>query len=397
MNYRKDLRQPRLYNSSLTRVSTAATLLLLGVPAGHAATPGSAERSAAATEILQSVVDGGPVPVPAVAISVFKGSEEVFRAAAGDANVAGGVAARPETRFRTYSTAKSFTAAAAFSMAEAGELDLDAPIAKYLADLPTEKRTITTRQLLAHRAGIRHYEDGEWIPVSSRRCADPLEALADFIDDPLLHAPGTETEYSSFGYALASAVLQAAADESFTGLMRRHVFAPAGMRSIAVEGIPIEGFPIADFYLDKEDPTSSFVSTSTQSIDASCKFGGGGFVAGARDLAAFGSALLDGRLLSERALGDMTEVVTPAADDGSHPPLAYGIFVEEVFPSFGDLPPEQTSRALWHGGSARGGYSVMIAYPDEGVTVGIVSNVNAGGWLIFKAHDIARLWWKSRP
>jgi hypothetical protein len=75
--------------------------------------------------------------------------------------------------------------------------------------------------------------------------------------------------------------------------------------------------------------------------------------------------------------------------------MGYGIFAEDPFPGFPDTPKDHRARAFWHGGSARGGYSVLIAYPDEGVSVGLVSNVNAGGWLISKAHDLARIWWED--
>ena len=372
------------------------TVALVSALAMAAAAPKEAARQESeATAILEAIVEDGQTAVPAVVVSVFKGRMEVYRGAAGLADIGRGLEADPDTRFRLYSTAKSLTAAAAFSLAEEGALDLDAPVGRYLPDLPTDKRWITTRQLLAHRGGIRDYRDGEWVAVSSRQCSDPVEALPDFIREPLIHAPGTATQYSSFGYVLISAVLQAAAQAPFADVMQRTVFAPAGMESIAIEGVLVEGYPLADFYLRKEDDTAPFVSTSTAGINASCKFGGGGFVGRARDLAAFSSALVDGRILSAQSLADMTTVVTPAANDGSYPPMAYGIFAEDPFPGFPDVPSDETARAVWHGGSARGGYAVLIAYPDEGVSVGLVSNVNAGGWLIFRAHDIARLWWSN--
>ena len=72
-------------------------------------------------EVLEGLYDRpahkaeGPVAVPAVAVSVFQGGHEVYRHAAGLAHVESGVEAGADTRFRLYSTAKSLTAAAAFS------------------------------------------------------------------------------------------------------------------------------------------------------------------------------------------------------------------------------------------------------------------------------------------
>ncbi len=361
--------------------------------AGEVAPGADTHKTDDAKATLQEALEGGSVPTPAVAATVYKNGERVFNAAAGVTNLEKEEPAQPETRFRLYSTAKMLTSVAAFRMAEQGVVDLEAPISEYLAGLPADKQSITLRQLLAHRGGIRHYKENEWLAVSQRACTDPMEALPDFINDPLIHEPGTETQYTSFGYVLVSAVLQGAARKPFAELMRDTVFEPAGMNSIAIEGDDSVAGPVAAFYLHPENEGAVPETTSAYDIDASCKFGGGGFVGTANDLAAFGDALLRGVLLSEASIADMTQTITPAAADGSYPPMGYGVFPEDVFPGFPDVPDEEKSAAYWHGGSAAGGYSVVIVYPKKGVAVGIAANNNAGGHLIFKAHDIARQWW----
>lgn len=350
-------------------------------------------REEQATEILSEVLSKGPVKVPGAAVSVVLKGKFVYNGAVGDADIETGQATTPDTRFRLYSTAKALTSVAAFRMAEQGMVDLDAPIGHYLMDLPTDKQAITLRQLLMHKGGVRHYHSGEWTSVSQRQCTDPKEALSDFIDDPLLHEAGGPSRYTSYGYVLVSAVLQAAASLPYTELMRKIVFRPADMTGIAIEGMePMVESPVATFYFRTSEEGAVPVSTDSEGINASCKFGGGGFVGRASDLAAFGSALIDGRLISDSSLAEMTRLVTPAPDDGSYPPMGYGIFTEENFWDFDDDGVDHGPRAYWHGGSAAGGYSVMVAYPDQDLAVGIAANVNSGGILIGIAHRIAQLW-----
>lgn len=350
-------------------------------------------RKEQAKEILSEVLSNGNVKVPGAAVSVVLNGKFIFNDAVGVSDIATGLATTPDTRFRLYSTAKALTSVAAFRMAELGMVDLDSPIGHYLEDLPTDKQAITLRQLLMHKGGVRHYRSGEWKNVSQRQCTDPLEALSDFIDDPLLHEPGGPTRYTSYGYVLASAVLQAAANLPYTELMREIVFRPTKMTGIAIEGMePMVESPTATFYFRTSEEGTTPISTASEGINSSCKFGGGGFVGRASDLAIFGSALIDGQLISESSLAEMTRLITPAPADGSYPPMGYGIFTEENFWDFDDDSIDSGPRAYWHGGSAAGGYSVMIAYPDQGLAVGIAANVNSGGILIGVAHNIAQLW-----
>ena len=60
-----------------------------------------------------------------------------------------------DTQFRIGSMNKMFTAVATLQLVEAGELELDDPIATYLPDYPNEDlaSTVTIRQLLSHTGG----------------------------------------------------------------------------------------------------------------------------------------------------------------------------------------------------------------------------------------------------
>jgi serine beta-lactamase-like protein LACTB len=67
----------------------------------------------------------------------------------------------PSVKFRVGSVSKPMTAAAAATIVEAGRLDLDAPIQRYVPSFPEKAHPITTRQLDGHLAGIRGYDGDE--------------------------------------------------------------------------------------------------------------------------------------------------------------------------------------------------------------------------------------------
>uniref|UniRef100_A0A8D1B2X9 Lactamase beta n=1 Tax=Sus scrofa TaxID=9823 RepID=A0A8D1B2X9_PIG len=81
----------------------------------------------------------------------------------GYADVENRVPCKPETVMRIASISKSLTMVALAKLWEAGKLDLDIPVQHYVPEFPEkeyegEKVSVTTRLLISHLSGIRHYE-----------------------------------------------------------------------------------------------------------------------------------------------------------------------------------------------------------------------------------------------
>uniref|UniRef100_A0A8C3KPE2 Lactamase beta n=1 Tax=Calidris pygmaea TaxID=425635 RepID=A0A8C3KPE2_9CHAR len=99
-----------------------------------------------------------------------KAGESLFTKACSDrtrglgyADVENRVVCKPETIMRIASISKCLTMMAVAKLWEEGKLDLDAPVQKYVPEFPEkvyegEKVAITTRLLVSHLSGIRHYE-----------------------------------------------------------------------------------------------------------------------------------------------------------------------------------------------------------------------------------------------
>jgi CubicO group peptidase (beta-lactamase class C family) len=139
---------------------------------------------------------------PGVSVAVVLGGQPVWSAGFGMADLENLVPATSSTLYRLGSISKSITGVAAMQLWERGQLDLDAPVQKYCPAFPQKDDPITSRQLLAHLSGIRHYRpDGKGdVPDNSARHFHSLEeALQLFAGDPLIDKPGTHFHYSTYG------------------------------------------------------------------------------------------------------------------------------------------------------------------------------------------------------
>ena len=294
---------------------------------------------------------------PGVSVAVARDGRLVWSAAIGCADVELQVPMTAATRLRIGSVSKPLTSAALGRLVQDGRLDLDAPVQKYLPDFPKKAWPVTTRELAGHLAGIRHYEGSEF--EIRDHYANVRAALAIFEKDALLFEPGTRFSYSSYGWNLISAVLEAASGEPFLALMQKTVFDPAGLAHTS----PDDPGPImpgrAHFYT--RDEKGAIVNAGF--VDNSYKWAGGGFVSTAEDLVAFAFALLDGKLLDAptRRLLWTSQKTSDGKETG------YGL-------GWGVSTDPKGRRRVSHSGGAQGGTAYLVIYPEERLAAAMIVN-----------------------
>src|SRR5439155_22969184 len=124
-----------------------------------AQTAAPANQSAKIGQIVSAAMQ--KQQIPAMTVAVAAGNRIAYSKASGTADLENGIPATTETLIRTGSIAKPIAAVAAMTLADSGKLDLDAPVQKYCAPFPPKPWPVTTRQLLSHTSGIRHYKGDE--------------------------------------------------------------------------------------------------------------------------------------------------------------------------------------------------------------------------------------------
>ncbi len=168
---------------------------------------------------------------PSVSVAIVKDGKLAWTGAYGFSDLENSVPAKPSTMYRLASISKPITATAVMQLAEAGKLDLDAPIQKYCPAYPEKQWPITARELLGHLAGVRHYKlDDEW--RSTKHYASVSESLDFFKADPLDFEPGTKYQYSTFGFSILGCAVEGASGMKFMEYLQEKIFRPAGMEHI---------------------------------------------------------------------------------------------------------------------------------------------------------------------
>jgi CubicO group peptidase (beta-lactamase class C family) len=191
------------------------------------------------------------------------------------------------TRYQLASVSKQFTATAVLVLAQAGTVQLDDPVRKWVDGCPPEWGHITLHHLLSHTSGLGHWEDYPMIDLC--RGMDPAELLATFRLEPPTHEG---YYYSSPGYVLLAHVVQRAGDQPYREFLADRVFGPAGLAG-TFAGSPGDRRDVAQGHDKDGKPAPSF------DLD-SVGMGAGDVWSTAGDMVAWMDALRAGQVLDER-------------------------------------------------------------------------------------------------
>jgi serine beta-lactamase-like protein LACTB len=393
------------------------------VQSAAAASPAGPTLSKEQQERIENVISTGMTRGwdPSTSVAVALDNKLVWSAAYGMADVENHVPATSQTLYRTASIDKWLTATAAMRLVEEGKLDLDASPQSYCKAYPMKQWPMKVRHLLNHTAGVRHYWDDAreflkeqpklvsktWQRYVEKNPLDALQlreeqreftrytdrgsAVAPFRDDPLLYAPGTMHRYTSHGYRLLGCVLEGAAGESYTKLMRRLVFDPAHMTQTTPDdawAVVPNRAALYSYANAGGDPVLEEGLVRAKFRDVSENLPAGGHLSTAAELIQFAVAFNTGRLVSADSMRQMLakQDVTFEAESGSY--YGFGINVREV-PENTDHPQWQPMKGLTvlsHSGGQAGTSTQLMLLPSRGIAVAYMINRDeAGGGSLTRA------------
>ncbi len=328
---------------------------------------------------------------PSISASVFIGAKHVWSASKGYADLQSASPASIQSVYPIGSVSKPFTAALTMKLAEGGAVDLDAPIGMMADGLSDEYAALTLRQLLSHQAGVRHYKFAWKPPVFTENGLNHeyesiQDSLSIFIHDPLLFPPDEGFEYSTYGYTLASYVLEQATGKTFLKLLNDELAAPLSLTTLAADRQGEAMTERTSDYISALRRLAIFPSPQTNS---SYKWAGGGLIATPEDLARFGAALLNNDYLSEASFLEMT---TPRkTKDGNNNPQHYGLGWRSGTMTY-PRESETATPIIHHGGTALGAECALLLAPELNISVAACGNAFTGGsgHVVQLAADIAR-------
>jgi len=171
--------------------------------------------------------------IPGVALAIVQGDEIAYLNGYGTADPSGR-AVTPQTPFMIASTIKAFTALSIMQLVEAGQVELDAPVRRYVpwfrvAD-EEASATLTVRHLLNHTSGLSAAAGNE-LPVSAEMSEMSLENRVRRLSTAHLNRPvGARFEYCSANYDTLGLIVQAVSGQSYEAYVQEHIFTPLDMR-----------------------------------------------------------------------------------------------------------------------------------------------------------------------
>ena len=226
LRYDRHMRSARVSFASSSLIA-----LVLGANAAEAAGADLAERLRKQFEPIldQAIKDH---QMPGFVMAVVADGKTVYTVTRGVRSLGAAEALHERSLFHMASVTKPFVATAVMQLVEAGRVDLDQPVQRYLPYFRLKDprhAAITVRQMLSHSSGMPDVDDYEW----EKAVADDgaLERyVRSLTDRELIAAPGERFQYSNMAYEVLGDLVAKVSGETFEGYVKAHILSPLGMK-----------------------------------------------------------------------------------------------------------------------------------------------------------------------
>ena len=289
-------------------------------------------------------------------VLVAKGDQVVYQNGYGYAVAEHQIQNTPKTRFRLGSITKQFTSMAVMQCIEKGKISLEGKITDYLPNYPkTTGNKVTIHHLLNHTSGIPSYtNDKELMKNRGSIVEAPEEFIKRFQDKALEFEPGSDYRYNNSGYYLLGMILEAVEGKPYDEVIANQIFKPLGMHNSGFEhyqdAIPL----MANGYSG-----IGKVPFRSMNIVTDIAYSAGALYSTVEDLLLWSKAFQAGQLISKAS---MNKILTPGKDD-----YGYGWSISDI----------HNRKNYAHGGGIDGFSTFIGIFPEEEVTVIVLSNYEA--------------------
>jgi len=316
--------------------------------------------------------------LPGLSVAVLKGSEVVFAEGYGWADVERQWPVTPKTIFPIGSIEKQFTAAAVMRLAERSRLDLEDPITKYLTRLDTDGHTITIEEMLHQISGLQGLNTlaargnraaapivpaQQWGPVPDLDVGvgfDSNEDIRPFKGQSLYYPPRQRWSYSQPNYDLLCYVIAGLTGRTYYEAIGE-LAADAGLAAFHSDWTPRPS--------DDDPNVAHGYRAAPAGFEEVWEPNLGSAWTTAADLARWSWALEKGLVVSPESYARMT---SPARlSDGRSWPYGFGFWLSTF----------KGRRKLMHTGVVLGFYAGVARYPEEDLTIAIMTNLERA-WIM---------------
>lgn len=299
---------------------------------------------------------------PGGTIGVMKNGKTIFLKAYGLASLDYLIPTSTETIYNTASVSKQFTSMGIVLLHLQGKLSVDDDIRKYVPELPDFGETITIRHLMHHTSGLRSLHAllglAGW-RSDDRRDNEDLYRFMERQQD-LNFKPGEEYLYCNTGFMYLAKIIETVTEEKFTPWMKYNVFEPLGMYNTYVEDQYSRVIP---------QNATSYNGNMEDGFDRAIAFwdyvGSGNMHSTVPDLLKWMNNFSNPQKGWEEAF--MLLQTTDNFNNGRHNNYAFGVVVDKL----------NGYKTIQHGGSIGGFRSNVLTFPEEALSIVILTNFSS--------------------
>ncbi len=309
--------------------------------------------------------------IPGVSIAVSRRGKLIKAEGYGTADLEHDIAVTPDTVFKIGSVSKQFLATGIMLLAQQGKLSIDDPVSKYVDGTPDSWRGITLRHLLTHTSGI----------LREGPAFDPFKAqpdgtvIASAFARPLEFPIGSKYQYCNVCYFTLADIIARVSGMPWDTYFIEQVFRPAGMTSTRTTTTTVLVPGRARGYVWRQNRYEN--APELIAVRPS-----GAFISTVMDLAKWDTALHEDRLLSKASREAMW--VPARLTNGATSGYGFGW----------ELNDFEGHRQVHHGGALPGFRAEMALFPDDGLTVIVLTNAD-GARPDQIARGIAKIYFSS--
>lgn len=301
-----------------------------------------------------------------MAVTVSLKDSIIWSEGFGYSDLEGRTAIDPEkTLFRIASLSKPLTSAVLARMKEEAILDYNQSVYEYVPEFPRKNYDFTLRDLAMHRSGIRHYR---WYEGENRKDLSIEEGLKKFQRSRLSFEPGSQYQYSSYGYNLLGHAMEKASGKAFTELLETYLTNPLNMAHTLPDPAIYEGLQTSGFFRSNGKGKNK----EERFVNMKMKLPSGGMLSTSEDLVTFGNALIYQRLLQAETQAELLELT----------PLSNGKSVSYAM-GWGVSKDAQGRVYYSHTGGNAGSVCRIIIYPEEELCIVVLANTFGVDYLKF--------------
>jgi CubicO group peptidase (beta-lactamase class C family) len=306
--------------------------------------------------------------LPGLSVAVGLAGDIVWAEGFGYADLENRTPVTPNHRFRIGTASPVLTSAAVGLLLEQERLKLDEEIQAYVPEFPRKQWRVTLGQLMGHVAGVRN-DGGDESPLYSQHCERPADGLQVFADRDLLFEPGTQYRYSSYGWIVVSAAVEAAAGEPFLTFMQEQIFDSLGMRNTREDSATKEILDRVTPYFPRYAADPTYGLHLMRDLDYSCYAGASAFLSTPSDLVRFGLAINRGTLLKSATVESLQTSQRLASGQDTGYGLGWDLETAMV--------AGEPTHVVGHDGEVLGGMAAsLLTFPELGIVVAVTSNIS---------------------